>query len=46
MKIGTDHDKMENLIKYNIHVKYHKKCLFEKEITFSSNHETIHCFFL
>ena len=46
MKIGTDHDKMENLIKYNICVKYHKKCLFEKERTFSSNHKTIDCFFL
>ena len=26
-KIGTDCDKMEKLIKYNMPVQYHKKCL-------------------
>ena len=31
MKIGTDCDKMEKLIKYHMHVQYHTKCLFEKE---------------
>ena len=30
-KIGTDCDKMEKIIKYHIHVQYHKKHLFEKE---------------
>ena len=30
-KIVTDHDKMEKLISYLMHVQYHKKCLFEKE---------------
>ena len=29
-KLGTDHDKMEKSIKYNMHVQYHK-CLFWKE---------------
>ena len=24
LKIGTDHDKMEKLIKCNMHVQYHK----------------------
>ena len=28
---------MEKLIKYRMHAQYHKKCLFEKEKTFSSN---------
>ena len=31
MKIGTDCDKIEKLIKYHIHVWSHKKRLFEKE---------------
>ena len=30
-KIGTDCDKIEKLIKYYMHVQYHKKCLSEKE---------------
>ena len=30
-KIGTDNDKMEKLIKYNMHVQYHKKRLFEEK---------------
>ena len=29
-KLGTDHDKMEKSIKYNMHVQYHK-CLFWKK---------------
>ena len=33
-KIGTDGDKMEKLINYQMHIHYHKKCLFEKEKTF------------
>ena len=45
-KIGTDRDKTEKLIKYHMHVEYHKKDLFGKEKAFSSNRETIHCFFL
>ena len=28
-----------------MHVRYHKKCLFEKEKIYSSNCKTIHCFF-
>ena len=43
-KIGKDCDKMEKLIKYHMHVKYHKKSLFEKEETFSGNCKTIHFF--
>ena len=35
---------MEKLIKYHMHVKYHKKSLFEKEETFSGNCKTIHFF--
>ena len=42
-KIGTDRDKMEKLIKYNMHVQYHKSVFFKKK-TFWSN-KTIHCFF-
>ena len=45
-KIGTDRDKLEKLIKYHMHIQYHKKNLFEKEKIFSSNRKTIHCFFL
>ena len=30
-KIETDRDKMKKLIKYHMHVQYHKKHLFEKE---------------
>ena len=30
-KVGTDCDKMDKLIKYHIHLQYHKKCVFEKE---------------
>ena len=30
-KIGKDHNKMEKLIKYHMHVQYHKKHLFKKE---------------
>ena len=30
-KIGRDCDKLEKLIKYYMDVKYHKKCLSEKE---------------
>ena len=44
-KIGTDRDKMEKLIKYHMHVYYHKKRFFEKDKTSSSNREIIHCFF-
>ena len=34
-KIGTDCDKMEKLIKYNMPVQYHKKCLLgEKNKSF------------
>ena len=33
-KIETGHNKMEKLIKYHMHVQYHKKHLFEKEKTF------------
>ena len=29
-KVGTDCDKMDKLIKYHIHLQYHKKCVFEK----------------
>ena len=36
---------MEKLIKYHMHVQYHKKRLFEKEKTFSSNRKPTHCFF-
>ena len=43
-KIGTDHDDMEKLIVYHMHVQYHKKPVFEKEKTFLDNHRTIHCF--
>ena len=43
-KIGTDHDKMEKLIKYHLHVQYHKNHLLEKEKTFPCNHKTIHSF--
>ena len=42
-KIGTDHDDMEKLIIYQVHVQYHKP-VFEKEKTFLDNHRTIHCF--
>ena len=45
-KIETDRDKIKKLIKYHMHVQYHKNRLFEKEKTFSSNRKTIHCFFL
>ena len=45
-KIGTELDKMGKLIKYHIHVRYHKKHYFKKEKTFSSNHKIIHCCFL
>ena len=34
LKIGTDHDKMEKLMKYHMHVQYHKKHLFKKEKSF------------
>ena len=30
-KIGTDCDKIEKLIKYQMHVQYHKTCLSENE---------------
>ena len=30
-KIGTDSDKMEKLIKYNMPFQYHKKCLLGKK---------------
>ena len=43
-KIRTDPDKIEKSIKYYMHVQYHKKHLFEKEKTFSSNRKAIHCF--
>ena len=36
---------MEKLIKYHMHVECHKKRLFEKEKTFSSNRKITHCFF-
>ena len=36
-KIGTNRDKMETLIKHNMSVQHHKKCLLEKKTTFSSN---------
>ena len=29
-KTGTDHDKMEKLIKYDMHIQYHEKCLFKR----------------
>ena len=30
-KIGTNRDKMEKLIKHNMSVQHHKKCLLEKK---------------
>ena len=42
-KIGTDCDQMEKLIKYHLHVQYHKKRLFEKE-KLSNRRKTIHYF--
>ena len=35
-KIGTDCDKMEKLIKYHMHVKYHKKGLLKKKKLFQA----------
>ena len=35
---------MEKLIKYHMHIQYHKKRIFEKEKTFSSHHKTIQFF--
>ena len=32
-KIGTDCDKIEELIKYNIHVQYHKNVFFLKKLS-------------
>ena len=43
-KIGTNHDDMEKLIVYHMHLQYHKKPVFEKVKTFLDNHRTIHCF--
>ena len=43
-KIGTDRDKMEKLIKYHMHLQHHRKHLFEKEKTFSSNCKAIQSF--
>ena len=45
-KIETERDKMGRLIKYHMHVQYHKKHYFEKEKTLSSNRKTIYCLFL
>ena len=36
-KIGTDCDKMEKLIKYNMRVQYHKSISLKKKNTFSCN---------
>ena len=30
-KIGTNRDKLEKLIKHNMSVQHHKKCLLEKK---------------
>ena len=30
-KVGTDCDKMEKLIKYNMHVQYHRRFILKKK---------------
>ena len=30
-KTGTDHDKMENIIKYHMHIQYHEERLFKRK---------------
>ena len=36
-KTGTDRDEMEELMKYNMHVQYHKSAFLKKKKTFLSN---------
>ena len=45
MKIGTDCDKLEKLIKYSMYVQYIKKAQIKKKKKFSSNVKEFHCFF-
>ena len=46
-KIRTEHDKMETLIKYHMHIQFHKKHLFLKKKKNSQvTIKTFHCFFL
>ena len=33
LKIGIDSDKMEELIKYNMHVQYHKSVFLKKNLS-------------
>ena len=44
-KIETDCDKMEKLIKYNMHIQYHKMVFLEKKKTSMSNVKQFIVFF-